>query len=187
MLSFAGLPCKPFCKERVKNGTTCNTGPVRGHSDIGTVDEFQLYLEVRKPRMFIVEESDAMSFRVEKERNETYCDLFMTDCATRGYSCRARVIDHFVFSSPHRPRTWILGVHSSAGGGAAADWIMDRVGEVLRHQEMCPNPDPWAIVNVHSDIEQERLSRVKAFFFFFPVVMALLLISGLPSSPSYSF
>ena len=175
ILTFVGLPCRPFCKERVKNGSTRDTGPVMGHTDMGAVDEFQAYLQARRPRMFLVEESDAMSFRVSKDTDDTYTDLFMHDCAANGFSCRARVIDHFIFSSPHRPRTWILGVNASAGGGVAADWIMDWVDEVLRHQDLCQNPDPWAIADVHSDIEIARAERVKAFLCLCPVVMVLLL------------
>ena len=61
-----------------ENGSTRDTGPVMGHTDMGAVDEFQAYLQARRPRMFLVEESDAMSFRVRKDSEDTYTDLFMS-------------------------------------------------------------------------------------------------------------
>ena len=64
-------------------------------------------------------------------------------------------------------RCYILGVSESAGHAAAADWIVARVQEGIRHRQMVGPPTPVSeIVDLLGPSELMRRDINKVFLFF---------------------
>ena len=159
VLTQGGLPCPAYSKIRWKGGDTPGTGATKHHQSVGTVFEFPLYLRVRKPSMFVIEESDAFDCEDGDDAlvKDSPLRRFMLACSEEGYAVKAKKVDHSVFCPPRRVRWWIVGADDESGSNDAVEWICERVEEVLRHLEMLPqlHRDVWDVVDPEGAAEAE--------------------------------
>lgn len=164
IVTFAGLPCRPYAKPRYKKGDSAGTCAVDRHAAIGTVNQFRQYLVERRPGVWVVEESDMFSHGEPSPLN-----MFIADCSSVGYCCIAKKLDHKMFGPLSRVRWWIAGFSASHGGQSAADWYNDRMDELIGHLAMrCSMggivQDVFDVVNPFSIEEVARRERVEEPF-----------------------
>ena len=140
-----GLPCPPFSPQRTKKGEAgSREGPAESHPLwTTTMFEFSQYLEVRRPRMFWLEQVPGFNKSLSSLGNSSPLELFSEQCNRQGYSLRAIQLDHRISVKVVRCRLFIFGCdNAEAGGQAGADWIYNLV-------ESCIN---W-LLEVHADVD----------------------------------
>ena len=102
--AVGGLPCQPFSKMRSRNGSSSKQGDPKAHPGFEAVTvTFKSYLEARRPKGFLVEESVGM-MAADRSTGESYLQDFVNSCAELGYSVRAVRLNHRAWCEMPRDR-----------------------------------------------------------------------------------
>ena len=119
---MGGFPCTPFS----------NMGPKTGvhHDRFQTVEDFQKYLESRKPNGFIIEEVPEFGKMIDPRTGETFLKGLMKKAVKAGLATRALTIDLSTFVKVSRERLFIFGCGPKLGHKDGANWITARINDV---------------------------------------------------------
>ena len=154
-VAIGGLPCPPWSRQRQKNGNTQKTQDASRHPASYTVfGMFEQYLTVRKPYTFWIEEVDTFATATKNSGGESPLTRLLAIAVRHGYSTRALFMCNGTFNSVVRRRCYVFGVSMECGHSRGANWVAERVQEVLRHRMMTP-PTPLGQI-----VEMESLSEV---------------------------
>ena len=102
-LSVGGLPCQPFTKYRRRDGSSSKQAGTRDHPGFAVISGFHAYLESRKPRGFLVEETASMADA--NREGGSYLEEFVAEVAQLGYAVRAMKLGHRVWCEQPRERS----------------------------------------------------------------------------------
>ena len=156
-VAIGGLPCPPWSRQRQKNGQTQKTQDASKHPASYTVfGMFEQYLTVRRPYCFWIEEVDTFATATKNSGGESPLDRLMAICVKHGYSTRALFMCNGMFNSVVRRRCYVFGVSRECGHSRGANWVAERVQEVLRHRAMTPPTPLDQIVEMNSLTEMAR-------------------------------
>ena len=161
-LAVAGLPCQPFSMARFRGGSTAATGSTQDHPAFQTTQQFEMYIEVRRPKGFLIEQDDTFATQIDKSIGQSHLAAFAKKYASKGYAMRALIINHDVWVELPRNRVWILGLGPELGHAKAADWMVQHILEIQDRRKMLPPTKVFDIVNVDGADETLRRDRVKA-------------------------
>jgi site-specific DNA-cytosine methylase len=132
-----GMPCQAYSRARSRKQLGSNRqGDPRDHVLWSTCFETTLkYLEVRRPRGFLVEE--VLGFGdTDSVTGERYIVMFQEAAADLGYATRSFVLKAGIWSEVQRDRYYIFGVGEELGHAKAADWMAEKVDEVTAYRTM---------------------------------------------------
>ena len=132
IMSVGGI-CQPFSRARFKTGSTAKTGSSDVHPGYETTLEMvPLLLDMRKPRIFILEEVNDFDSR-RKGVSETACDTFVKSVMSSGwFTGMAKLsMDVSVFNQSSRSRLYLAFFCSELGGQQGADMWRQRCVHAL--------------------------------------------------------
>jgi len=107
-LVCSGIPCQPFSKMRQANvAGSSRRSAASHHPGFKTVfEDFPDYLELRKPGMWLAEETEAF-VSINPDTGLRYVDEFITACDAKGYAVMAMKVEAGIWMD--WPRTRLLG------------------------------------------------------------------------------
>ena len=162
-VAIGGLPCPPWSRQRCKKGGTASIGAAHQHPQFSVAFMMSaLYLDVRSPFTFWIEEVDTFANKTPQGGDSPLAEL-MRICVAKGYVCRAIIIEHQAFVRVPLRRCFLLGILRKAGHAEAADWVVLRINECLRHRKLFPPTPISEIVDLYLFAEKSRRARDKAF------------------------
>ena len=160
-VASGGLPCQAVSKLRWKSGPGTRQGLSESHPGTVTVKTWKLFLKVRRPKSWFVEDV------LELDEEETVWDegtrmTYMQElaiCATAlGYSARVVAWDQSAWVMMPRKRLFCLGCDQENGGTAAITWIADNVTQLLTLRERLCEPEPvWRKLEFQKDVGQHKV------------------------------
>ena len=122
IMSIGGI-CQPFSRARTKTGGTARTGSSDVHPGYDTTLELvPLLLDMRKPRIFILEEINEFD-HCKKGCPESACDVFVKNVMASGwFTGMAKIsMDVAVFNQSSRSRLYLAFFSHELGGQQNAD------------------------------------------------------------------
>lgn len=162
-LSSGGISCQAYSMQRNKKGNTLSTGPIDTHPKHYTAsEEFYKYLDVRNPKGWTVENTDAWD-QINPKTGKTFMAEFAEEAAKRGrgYAVRAIITEHNVWVRMKRQRIIMFGIGDILGGNEAADWIFDAINAVTEYRLQTPPTSIWQLVDPDSTEEVASRNRGK--------------------------